>query len=346
MDLPWSDEQARWVFQRAATLAGLGAEPVGPIVLPDATFFPDRFDRSPASLGALWERMLSHVGLSEVESELLLVDAEEGRVVSSCSSGGCGGGAVKTLSGDRVSESKGGAYTVSLATAEVGHPVVVTTVLARAVGQVFLREADGLRAFRAPERAGAADLAASMLGLGVLIANGSGIEVKGCGGVKVHSATALPPPEAVLALAIVCERAALKQRGGAAELEQTRVLRGLDRVPLGLFALARTFVARNRDVVRLLDDAPDALAKGQFVLKVPRPSLGGRILGVLGVGKRVDEDPLAALEREVAAGSAGAAGAERKAHGRQGALGAAPRDAAREQRLAEIRALVDESFGP
>lgn len=336
MESPWSDEQARWVFQRAGTLAAFGAEPVGPMVLPNATFFPDRFDKSPTSLGLLWERMLSHVGLSEVKSELVLVDAEEGRVVSSCSSGGCGTGAVKTLSGDRVSQAAGGGYTVALATAEIGHPVVVTTVLARAVGQVFLREVDGLRAFSKAERGGAADLAASMLGLGVLIANGAGIEVKGCGGIKVHSATTLTPPEAVLALAVACERAELKDKKRA--LEHEGLTRGLDRVAQGLFGQARTFVRHNRDTVRLLDAGPTPLEEGRFVLRTPRPSIGGKILNVLGFGKRVDEDPLEALEREAAQG----AGARRIT------AGSAPpsaKDAAREKRLAEIRALVDESFG-
>lgn len=328
MEQPWSEEQARWIVKRAATLSQLGAEPVGPLVLPDARFFPDRFDRSPESVGKLFDRLRAHVGLDEVEADVVIVDPEEGRVVSSCSSGGCGSG-VKTMSGERVQETRGG-YAVAVLTTEVGHPTVLTSALSRAVGQIFLRETEGLARFAKPERGPAADLAASMLGLAPLIANGSAIEVKGCGGVKIHSTTAFGAAEAALALALVVERQALRKTGELSPGFE----RGLDPVIRGLYPLAKSFMEENRDVIRRVDDAPGPVERGDFSLRAAGSSFSAKLRKLFGGGKRADEDPLEALERE--ASIAAATGGPRRLPGAKSAKGAANLD--------EIRALVDESF--
>jgi hypothetical protein len=335
-DRPWTDDQARWVFRGAATLARAGAEPVGPLVLPTAEFFPDRFDGSVASVGKLFDRLKAHVGFSDVPTALLLTDPEDGSVVSSCSSGGCGTGQVKTLAGQRVTAQKGGGYAVQVATSEIKNPTVLTTVLTRAVGWLFLAEADVVSSFRSKERGAAGDLAATMLGLGVLVANGSGIEVKGCGGVKVHSATSMGAPEATLALAIAVERERLLRP--ATLTPSAALLKGLDPVPRALFAAATEYVAANRSIVRRLDDAADAVAAGSFSLKEPQASLVGRLGRMLGFGAAKEADPLDELEREAALASvapkktlysADASGKQRQKN---------------DARLAEIRALVDESF--
>src|SRR5688500_16695778 len=114
----WNEEQARWIFRRAATLARAGAEPVGAFVLPDGRFFPDTFDRSPASVKKLMARLLEHLGLDEIEADVALVEPEEGQLASSCSSGGCGTSAVTTLAGGRLAESDG-RYTVAVAPQEM-----------------------------------------------------------------------------------------------------------------------------------------------------------------------------------------------------------------------------------
>lgn len=325
----WSEEQARWIVRRAATLALAGAEPVGPIVLPDARFFPDKFDRRPESIGKLFERMKLHVGLSDTDTSLSLVDPEEGRVVSSCSSGGCGGGGVSTLSGERVTVRRGAGgalgYDVVVAIQEVANPTVLTTALARALGQVFLFEADVASRFAPKEIAPAADLAAVLLGLGVIVTNGSAIEVKGCGGMKVHGATSLGPAEAVLALALACEREGQRGRELPAGLEA-----GLDRIARSMFGMARAFVHENRAVVRRLDDGAEALEQDKFTLREAGSSIGGRIKKLFGM-KAASTDPLEALERE-------AASAPKSAGTRAGAK---PKNDAR---LEEIRALVEESF--
>jgi len=333
---PWRDDQARWVFQSAATLARAGAEPVGPLVLPTAEFFPDRFDGSVASVGKLFDRLKAHVGFSDVPTALLLTDPEDGSVVSSCSSGGCGTGQVKTLADQRVTAQKGGGYAVQVATSEIKNPTVLTTVLTRAVGWLFLAEADVVTSFRSKERGAAGDLAATMLGLGVLVANGSGIEVKGCGGMKVHSATSMAAPEATLALAIAVERE--KLRRPTALTAPAVMLKGLDAVPRALFAMASAYVIANRAIVRSLDDAPDAVAAGTFSLKEPQASITGRLGRWLGFGGNKDADPLDELEREAALA---AVAPGKRLHSSDAAGRQRPKN---EARLAEIRALVDESF--
>ncbi|MBL8742881.1 MAG: hypothetical protein JNK04_17350 [Myxococcales bacterium] len=336
-DRPWTDDQARWVFRGAGTLARAGAEPVGPLVLPTAEFFPDRFDGSVESVGKLLDRLKAHVGFSDVPTALLLTDPEDGSVVSSCSSGGCSSGQVKTLSGQRVTAQADGGYAVQVATSEIKNPTVLTTVLARAMGWLFLAEADVMAAFRAKERGAAGDLAATMLGLGVLVANGSGIEVKGCGGMKIHSATSMGAAEATLALAIAVEREKLLRPGKLAPT--AAMLKGLDPVPRALFATAAEYVAANRAIVRSLDDAPDTVAAGTFSLKEPQASITGRLGRWLGLGGNKDADPLDELEREAALS---AIAPSKRLHSADAS--GQSRRSKNDARLAEIRALVDESF--
>jgi hypothetical protein len=329
---PWTEDQARWVLRRAATLAMAGAEPVGPTVLPDARFFPDRFDRTPRAVAKLFERMRGHVGLDDLDVALVLIDADGAPVASSCGSGACGsGGAVKTLAGSRV-ERRGEGYAVAVAAEEIAHPVVLTTVMARALGTVFLDASGAGSRLRKEEAGRASDLAASMLGLGVLVANGAGIEVKGCGGVKVHAATALSAPEAALALAICLERTALRSGDGRSDGHRSddaaRVVAGLDPVARDLFGPAMAFARANRALLRRIDLAPEAVEGGDFRLESGL-SLGTRILRKLGVG-RGPEDVVEALEREASSAR----------------LRAGPRlDPEKKAKLAELGALYDEATG-
>ncbi len=334
IERPWTEDQARWLVRTAARLAELGAEPVGPMVTPDARFFPDRFDQSAESVAKLFQRILSHVGLSEVPHRVALISPDDGAVVSSCSSGGCSSPGMKSLSGERVSEQPDGSYLVTLAVPEVAHATALTAALSRAAGHVFLSEVDALGGFRKGERARASDLAATLLGLGVLIANGSGISVKGCGGVKIHSVTSFSAPEAVLALALAVERAQLRHP----EHQNPKLEAGLDAVARSHLAEARAFMANNRDVVRRLDDAPEGLLADAFTLRDPNDSLGRKVLALVGLNRlfsRPEElDPITLLEQEAARGRDDAALPSRKT---------SSKDAAR---LRELSQLVEESLAP
>jgi hypothetical protein len=315
----WSEQQARWVFRRSATLASRGAEPVGKVVLPNSAFFPDVFDGSPKSVLALWTRMKEHAGLDFIETELTLVDPEEGSVTS-CSSGGCSSPGTGVAKIQRLVERADGSYAVQLATTEVKNGTVLTTMMARIIGALFLSEADLGKLFARTEVDAASDLAAVHLGLGVLVMNGAAIELKGCGGMKIHSATSLSAGEAALALAIYTELARL--RGDDSE---RTIAKHLGAACADAFRSATAFVAANSDVVESIAKSPKTVEDEHFTLREKK----GWLVRAFGFGRtKTRDDELAELERTAIKSTK-------------------PRpvlDAKKAARLREIQALVEESF--
>ena len=222
-------------------------------------------------------------------------------------------------------ERQDGSYAIQLGTTEVRNPTVLTTMMARTLGALFLAEANLGSLFARTEIDAAADLAAVHLGLGVLIMNGAAIEMKGCGGMKVHAATSLSPGEAGLALAI--------------QMELSRIIRGTDdgvRVVakhLGAasgdaFRPALAFVEANVDVVESIARSPANIEADHFTLRESK-SWFARAFGIGRTKSRGDE--LDALERSLA-------------ESRATAKVSSPIDAKKAARLREIQALVEESF--
>ena len=327
MTQPWSEEQARWVFRRSATLTSKGAEPVGRLVLPNATFFPDTFDGSPKSVLALFSRMKEHAGLDFIETELSLVDPEEGSVTS-CSSGGCSSPGLGVAKLQRLAERADGSYAVQLGTTEVRNPTVLTTMMARTLGALFIAEADIGKLFAPTEIDAAADLAAVHLGLGVLIMNGAAIEMKGCGGMKVHAATSLSAAEAGLALAIQTELGRLAR---GAEENVRVIVKHLGAASGDAFRPALAFVEANADVVEAIAKSPEAIEGDHFTLRESKSWL----FRALGIGRsKTRGDELQELEKSVAEARA----ARTKTQARS------PIDEKKAARLREIQALVEESF--
>jgi hypothetical protein len=320
MDLP-AEPQLRWILRHTATLLELGAEPVRGLVLPTGEFFPDRFDGSPRSAAALMSRIQDHAGLSDLTVELALVTPEGQAQTVSCSSGACGGTGTIDTRLERFTRIGEGAYRVAIGAGEVGSPVVLTTSMVRAVATMFMTEADAFAGTLDGERAPLVDLAAVLLGFGVLMANGSYIYMKGCGGVKVHSATRMPVDEITVALGLFCRLYDVPERTAAKHLEVT---------PAEHFDEGYAWASSNAHVVRLLRKSPDAVRADGYALHPSRSWLA-RVLGVGAKKHRASPDEeLADLEQAVRA-SAGAA--QRKAV-----------DPARAKKLAELRALVDESL--
>ncbi len=318
MDLP-AEPRIRWMLHRTAALLEQGAEPVRGIILPTEEYFPDVFDGSPQSVVALMKRIQTHAGLSDLNVELQFVTPEgETASAGGCGSGACGpGGKIETRL-DRVGRRKDGSYVISIGTGEVGHPVVLTTALVRAVASMFMTEADAYNDVRPEDREPATELAATMLGFGVLVANGSHVVVKGCGGSKVHSATKLTTDELTLALAVFCRSFGVDMRTAH---------KHLDSVPRESFDRAETWVRANGAVVRRLRDDPEGIRNDRFVLDQAEGWMS-RIFG-FGRGKRglTAEETLSELERTLPAATT------RK-----------PMDPERAKKLAEMRALVDESL--
>ncbi len=320
MDLP-ADPQLRWILSHVATLLEQGAEPVRGLVLPTGEFFPDRFDASPKAVATLMTRVQDHAGLSDLDVQLALVTPEGQAQTVSCSSGACGGG-VFDMSLERVVRRNDGGYTVAVAASELKNPVLLTTAMVRAVAAMFMTEADAYRGVLDTEREPLTDLAGVLLGFGVLLANGSYLYMKGCGGVKVHSATKMPVDEVAVALGVFCRLFDVSERAAAKHLDPTQAEH---------FGEAYAWASSNASVVRLLRKSPDTVRAGDYTLSPSRSWLS-RVLGV-GARKRpaTADEELADLER------AALAAAPSRAAKR------AP-DAAKARKLAELRALVDESL--
>lgn len=334
MDLP-AEPQIRWILRTAATLLSFGAEPVRGLVLPTAAFFPDRFDGSPPAVAAILRRIQEHAGLSDLRVELGIVSPEgEAEKVGGCSSGACGpgGGGAIGAKLDRVSRVDDGLYAVMVGAGEVKHPAVLTTALVRATSFMFLTEAGAYDEIKPTDREAATDLAAVLLGFGVLVANGSYIYMKGCSGVQVHSATRMPVDELTLALALFCKLHGLPERSASAHLELT---------PREHFDEGVAWASSNMSVVKLLRKSPDTIMADDYKLSEARSWLAR----ALGIGARKNkptpDDELAELERSLAQGLPA-----KKANGAGTAAGALPaaRDKAKAAKLAEIRALVDETL--
>lgn len=329
MELP-VDERLRWILRRSATLLSYGAEPVRGLVTPTADFFPDAFDRSPASIGRLLTRIQGHAGLKGVDLSLAIVTPEgEAVSASSCSTGACN---AKGLASDskmrRLERRRDGSYVASIAATEVGHPSILTTALVRAVSAVFVAEAGVAEDLSRGELEPIIDLASIWLGFGVLATNGSYVYLKGCGGVSVLSATRMPTDELAMGLAVFC--AAFADLPGCSDRIAAK---HLDPTPREHFAAAVEWARSNRRVIGQLRDDPALIEQDTFTLRA-REGWVGRVLGL--VKRRGDalpsSDDLASLESSIAAAKGGRA------------LPPASGDEARRKRLAEIRALVDESF--
>ncbi len=338
MDLP-AEPQIRWILRTTAALLEHGAEPVRGLVQPTAEFFPDRFDGSPKAVAALMRRVQEHAGLTDLEVELAVITPEGEAKSVSCSSGGCGADLALPGKIERAARTGEGAYRVAIGAGEARHPVALTTAFVRAASFMFLTEADAWAALAPPDREAALDLSAVLLGFGVLVANGSYIYAKGCGGVKVQSATKMTAPEVGLALAVYCRLHQVPDREAARHLEVT---------PRECFEEGAVWARSNAELVRMLREAPDRIAADEYAIGEARSWLA-RALGI-GKRRRTPDDELAELERALPAASAkaglGAEGAPRGA--RPGAPNVKPStraaDAAKAGKLAEIRALVDESL--
>ena len=202
---------------------------------------------------------------------------------------------------------------------------MLTTSMVRAVSCMFMTEADAYRGVLAEDREPLTDLAGVMLGFGVLLANGSYLYMKGCSGVSVHSATRMPVDEITVALGLFCRLFDVPERAAAKHLELT---------PGEHFEEGYAWASSNAAVVRLLRKSPDTVRAGEYALSPSRSWLA-RVLGV-GTKKRASspDEELADLERALLTAAPGAASRKK------------PVDAAKARKLAELRALVDESLEP
>jgi hypothetical protein len=161
-------------------------------------------------------------------------------------------------------------YAAVVSAGEVGHPTLLTTGLARAASAVFLTEADLDRDIEPDMREEFIDMAGVLLGFGVILANGSHVAQKSCGGATVHRATALAVEELVGLLALFCQLHRIPPRTAKGEL---------DREPARHFDEAVSWASNNAGLISLL--ASDRLAiDGDSYRIAPSRGFFTRLFGI------------------------------------------------------------------
>jgi len=316
MELP-GETQIRWLFRSTARLLAAGAEPVRGLVLPTGDYFPDAFDGTPKAVAALCARIQEHAGLSDIPTEVSIA-APDGTVQkASCGSGACGGGGEGfDTKLDRVRRHPDGSYAIGVGAGEVRNATALTTALTRAISLIFLVESGAIEATLPRDAEATTDLAATLLGFGVLMANGSHIYMKGCSGVQVHSATKMSVEELGLALALFCALHDIPDRVAEKHLETS---------PREAFDEGAVWIASNRKLVKMLRADPTAIEDDRYSLGEARSWLAR----ALGIGKKkqvTPEEELAQIEKWVQSPKV------KKAV-----------DPAKAARLAEIRAFMEEN---
>lgn len=179
VDLPRA-ERLRWLVEKCAALVAGGTEPVSGLILPTGKFFPDAFDGGLRSVQKLLSRVVKHAGMSDIPFTLRVPKPADDLLSGGggCSSGACGPSAPSERRFQRIEETDDG-YSVTILPQEVKNPTALTVAMVRAVSHAFLKEASLYEEFDHREGELAIDLAGTMLGFGVLLANGSYLYSKG-----------------------------------------------------------------------------------------------------------------------------------------------------------------------
>ena len=265
MDFPEPALRPAIVERYARILATFGHE-IGKrsLVLPSAEFFPDRYTGDGASASRLVERMMEHAGLSDVPLTTRIIDGEE---PESPHAGGCSSGcqvpAALAASVPRLTDD-GDTWMLNIPKHELAHSVVLTTMVARALGHVFLVETLPAGARVDPPVELTADYAAVALGFGALLLEGAYIYSKSCGGPKVASVTATSIGELALVTALFIEAGGHSAR---------RALSTAGTTQKAVLSEAHSWAKSNSALVRALRDDPDRVTSGGLPLEDAKPWL-------------------------------------------------------------------------
>ncbi len=147
---------------------------------------------------------------------------------------------------------------------ELRHPVVLTTMMARALGHVLLVEAlPSGAASEAPAEL-TADYAAVALGFGPLLLEGAYIYSKGCGGPQVAQLTHASLPELAVLTALFVEMRSLSARHALRELGTTQT---------ALLGEALEWAKSNRELCSRLAEDPARIAASDYTLADTKPWL-------------------------------------------------------------------------
>jgi hypothetical protein len=263
-ELPHRDALSEIVERYARLLSSVGDD-LGerPLVLPTGEFFPDRFTSDEASTQRLVARMAAHAGLDGIPLTTRVVAEEEPDAPHEGCSSGCAVPAASAAGTPRLVD-HGDGFTLNVPSPELGHPVVLTTMVARALGHVFLIEAlPDAASIEAPADL-SADYAAVALGFGPLLLEGAYIYSKGCGGPRVAQVTRAALPELAVLTALFIEMGEHPARRATKELGATQ------EAALGD---ALEWAKTNRDLCARLVRDPARVAAGDYTFGDSKPWL-------------------------------------------------------------------------
>jgi hypothetical protein len=266
MQLPDLAGRAELVRRYAHLLAHFGTE-IGkrPLVLQNAKFFPDVFEKDEASVARLVRRLQLHAGLEDIPIQVRLLAADGTRA----SGGSCGSGAcapVKLADSaemPRLEEQPAG-WVLNVFDVELNHPVALTTQLSRALARIFLRETASEEAPVEAPLDVSTDLTCVALGLGTLVLEGSYIYAKSCGGPSVTCLTTLSVGELAVACSLFIAAGGHSGRRALAELGTTQSV---------LLSEANAWADSNAHLVHALAHSPGQLATSAPALRDIRPWL-------------------------------------------------------------------------
>ena len=268
MELP-SEESLRWIVSRYAGLLARHGEGIGTpeLVQPTGEYFPDEFTPSGPGVAKLVARLLEYAPVRAGLDVGLRFVSDEDEASGACGTGGCGTGACGPADAeadvvDRVVETAEG-YIIELPVKAVGHPLVLTTTLARSVGSIILAEAE--EDVTARELGGLSELSAIASGFGVIVAGGGHVYGKSCGGARISRHTHLALEETCVALALFAGLQRIKPATVRAHLETTQ---------REAFDEARDWVESNPALVTQLRTRPEMLEAGMFQCEQPKGFFG------------------------------------------------------------------------
>ena len=335
MELP-NDTSIRWLVRRYASLLARDTDRKRKLVLPTGEFFPDAFEGDQGSINLLFWRLQEHAALTDLDVELRLVDdrdaeasgckcGEGGCKDGGCKEGGCGGSCGSHGKHERtlapVVQLRDGGYRVDVRLSDAKNATTLTAALATSLAHAFVLETGGFESWPEAEWMSTCEVAASILGLGVLLTNASYMYSKACKGVNIEQGTSLDVSELSLVLAVFV---------ALGEHPHGRAVQNLDPTQKEAYDEARMWVDSNAKILRRLRRDPGAVAADEHLtLESARPWLA-RLLG-LGAKKKKTVD----LNDEEAVAQIAAAMAAKRGEGKK---------RAEDPKMAELRALVDESL--
>lgn len=270
-----SPQSTRAIIQRYTRLVARFRGSLGrrSLVLPSGAHFPDIFEGDERSVTLLTLRMLEHAGMDDIPVEVRVLDpVSDRRSEASCSSGSCG--VVQPIAGGEPRlVDRGDSWLLQVPAAELQHPVVLTTNLARSLALIFLTESKGEGEALDPPLDVTVDLAAVGLGLGGVLLGGSYIYAKSCGGPQIARCTQLSHGE----LAVVVALFAAEQKADLAPL-----MRLLPATQAEALAHARALWRGNKSLLNKIAFDPAEVEAGRFELATPRGAFLDLLLGFFG----------------------------------------------------------------